>query len=159
MVPIWTFPLTFEGFTFLHEWYLFHLPYLIELSPWTNFTDCSEDIVCNGNGKRYRNRSCDHDHCCDNGISYKKGDQKIDFQDCQFTCASKVHLLFSFRTFSEKLLRSGVFFASYFSFWKFQFPKLILHKKWINQKLTNLLKNRNTTLFSYKSALEKVRII
>ena len=80
----------------LHEWYLFHLSYLIELSPWTNFTDCSEDIVCNGNGKRYRNRSCDHDQCCDRGIFYKKGDHKIDVQNCQFTCASKIHLFLSF---------------------------------------------------------------
>ena len=72
------------------EFSLLHLSFETELGSWSNWTECTEDIVCNGDGKQSRYRLCEHDVCLENGTLYMRGTNQTESRDCNFTCASKI---------------------------------------------------------------------
>ena len=71
----------------------------------------------------------------------------------RFTC------FYHFRYFMKNYWGQVYFLQVALIWWKFQFPKFILCKKWINQKLNNIMEKKNIALLSYISAPEKVQII
>ena len=69
------------------------------MGPWTNFTECTAAVVCDGDGKKYRTRTCLEDMCIDDDVAnpvkiYMRDENNTDSEDCNLECAGNFHFLY-----------------------------------------------------------------